>query len=209
MLYQVVLENLATLLEQACERSASGAGYPAFVANEFHKYLACGQLSRGFARIRCPDCGFERLVAFSCKGRLCPSCQARRAADTAAHLVDRLLPEAAYRQYVLTFPREVHFLLSVDPPFMTRMLGAYLQVVFAWQRRRGECLGIEGGQTGAVTFVQRFSSSLSLFPHLHSIVPDGLFVPGADGEAVRFVPLMPPTDDDVAQLTSEVVERLT
>jgi hypothetical protein len=209
VLYQIVLEHLASTLEQARERSDTGAGYPAFVDNEFLKYLGCGQLCRGFARIRCPDCGFERLVPYSCKGRLCPSCQARRAADTAAHLVDRLLPEAAYRQYVLTFPREVHFLLSVDPPFMTRMLGAYLQFLFAWQRRRGEGLGIEGGHTAAVTFVQRFSSSLSLFPHLHSLVPDGLFVPCADGEAVRFVPLPPPTDDDIAQLTSEVAERLT
>ncbi len=62
--------------------------------------------------------------------------------------MDRLLPEAAYRQYVLTFPREVHFLLSVDPRFMTRMLGAYLQLLFAWQQQRGQALGIEDGHTG-------------------------------------------------------------
>ena len=47
--------------------------------------------------VRCPDCGEERLVAFSCKSRLCPSCWSRRAADTAADLVDRLLPGRRYR----------------------------------------------------------------------------------------------------------------
>lgn len=30
--------------------------------------------------------------------RICPSYSARRAADTAAYLVDHLLPEAGYRQ---------------------------------------------------------------------------------------------------------------
>ena len=49
---------------------------------------------------------------------------------------------------------------------------------FAWQRRRGRALGIRDGQTGAVTFVQRFGGALNLHPHTHSIVPDGLFVPG-------------------------------
>jgi len=33
----------------------------------------------GFARIRCPDCGEERLLMFSCKTRgFCPSCHAKR-----------------------------------------------------------------------------------------------------------------------------------
>jgi hypothetical protein len=75
-----------------------------FLEREFRRYLHCALLARGFARLRCPDCGFERLVAFSCKGRLCPSCMGRRMADQAACLVDDLLPEAPYRQWVLTFP---------------------------------------------------------------------------------------------------------
>jgi DNA-directed RNA polymerase subunit RPC12/RpoP len=42
-------------------------------------FLRCGFLEHGFARIHCPGCGHERLVAFSCKGRgFCPSCGGRR-----------------------------------------------------------------------------------------------------------------------------------
>ncbi|MBW2737108.1 MAG: transposase zinc-binding domain-containing protein [Deltaproteobacteria bacterium] len=45
--------------------------------------------------MRCKDCGHEQLVAFSCKGRgLCPSCQGRRMAETAARLTEALLPSA-------------------------------------------------------------------------------------------------------------------
>jgi hypothetical protein len=39
----------------------------------------CGRLFGGFARIRCPSCRSEHLLAFSCQTRnFCPSCQAKR-----------------------------------------------------------------------------------------------------------------------------------
>jgi hypothetical protein len=81
-LHGVVREHLADFLEAA--RSRDGEGYPRFIEHEFRRYLACGILARGFARLRCPGCGFGHLVAFSCKGRLCPSCTGRRMADIAA-----------------------------------------------------------------------------------------------------------------------------
>jgi hypothetical protein len=62
----------------------AGSGYPAFVEKDFSRYLNCGLLANGFARLRCPSCGYERFVAFSCKGCLGPSCRARRMAVTAA-----------------------------------------------------------------------------------------------------------------------------
>jgi len=147
-------------------------------------------------------------VAYSCKGKLCPSCLARRTADTAAWLVDHLLPEACYRQWVLTFPFTVRFRLAADRPLLGCLLRVFLQTLFSWQRRRGRSLGIFGGQTGAVTFIQRFGSALNLNPHLHSILPDGLFVPSPDGRLV-FAPLPPPTTAEVEQLTHTVARRLT
>ncbi|NQT85333.1 transposase [bacterium] len=206
-LYAVVRDDFETFLDDARLRHESGAGYPKFIESEFRRYLDCGILARGFARLRCPSCGFERLVAFSCKGRLCPSCWARKAADVAAHLVDRLLPEAPYRQWVLTFPWELRFLLAMDRTFLTEMLRVFLRTLFAWQRLRGRRAGIRDGRPGAVTFVQRFGSVLNLNPHFHSLAPDGLFVPGADGRLV-FTPLPPPTDEDVEHLMARLAERL-
>ncbi len=52
-----------------------------------------------------PGCGHEKRVAFSCKRRgICPSCGARRMAETAAWLVDRVIPRVPVRQWVLSFP---------------------------------------------------------------------------------------------------------
>ena len=208
VLYAIVRDHLETFLEGP--RRLDGDGYPAFLEREFRRYLHCGLLARGFARLRCPDCRFERLVAFSCKGRLCPSCMGRRMADIAAYLVDDLLPEAPYRQWVLTFPWPLRFRLAVDRALFGKLLGVFLRTVFAWQRRRGRTLGIRAGQTGSVTFVQRFGGALNLNPHLHSLLPDGLFVPAEPGdEPLTFVPLPEPTPADIDALTRKIAERIT
>ncbi|MDP3283136.1 MAG: transposase zinc-binding domain-containing protein, partial [Desulfobacterales bacterium] len=42
-------------------------------------YLKCEDLKEGFARVRCPECKYEYLLAFSCRGRwFCPSCAAKQ-----------------------------------------------------------------------------------------------------------------------------------
>jgi hypothetical protein len=128
--------------------------------------------------------------------------------ETAAYLVDYLLPEAGYRQWVLTFPWTLRFRLAVDRKLFSALLSAFLRSLFAWQRRRGRARGIEGGQTGAVTFVQRFGGALNLHPHIHCLVPDGLFVPGQE-DPLTFVPLPDPTTEQVEALTLKIARRLT
>jgi len=179
VLYTVVREHLETFLTRPWLNG--GPGYPRFIEEEFRHYLDCGLLCRGFSRLRCPDCGFERLVAYSCKGRLCPSCATRRANDTAAHLVDDLLPAVPYRQWVLSFPFQLRFTLARNPELFGKLVRLFLGIVFAWQRHRGRRLGLADGQTGAVTFLQRFGGALNLNPHAHCVVPDGLFIPSPSG----------------------------
>ena len=43
----------------------------------------------------------------------------------------------------------------MEKGFFTKMLRAFLQSVFAWQRKRGRRLGIKDGQTAAISFLQR------------------------------------------------------
>ena len=66
---------------------------PGYIEDELRGYLECGLLCFGFARGRCTGCGQAFVVAFSCKGRgVCPSCNGRHMAQTAAHLVDHVIP---------------------------------------------------------------------------------------------------------------------
>jgi hypothetical protein len=72
---------------------------PQFVKDEFDAFLECGILAHGFPRLRCAGCGHEKLVALSCKRRgICRSCGVRRVAETAAWLVDRVIPRVPVRQ---------------------------------------------------------------------------------------------------------------
>jgi Transposase zinc-binding domain len=104
MLYAVVRDNLATLYS-AVDDGALGIALPKFVRKELSGYLTCGMLCRGFGRLRCDGCTETRIVAFSCKGRgFCPSCLGRKMAQTAAHLMEHVLPTVPLRQWVLTFP---------------------------------------------------------------------------------------------------------
>lgn len=92
------------------ELAGHGRQLPAYVKKEFDEYLKCGMLNHGFLRVRCESCHDEKLIAFSCKKRgFCPSCGARRMADSAVLLVTDILPHQPMRQWVLSVPFPLRF----------------------------------------------------------------------------------------------------
>ena len=207
VLHRVVREHLATFLEDARATSAHGFGLPGFVEREFREYLACGVLAHGFMRVRCGSCGDEHLVGFSCKRRgVCPSCTSRRAVDAAAHLVDAVLPVTPMRQWVLSLPIKVRWVLARRPALVGRVLAVFLRALSTWQRRRGRAVGASGA-TGSVTFVQRFGSAMQLSIHYHVVMPDGVFVRADDG-GVSFRRLPAPDDEDVEALLGRCAARV-
>jgi hypothetical protein len=132
-------------------------------------------------------------------------------AETAAHLISRVLPIVPYRQWVLSLPRQVRFLLARDGDLLSQVVGMFLHKVFAWQRRRARAHGITDPRCGAVTFVQRFGSLLNLNCHAHTLLPDGVFAtaPTAACDFLRCLPpLPPPWDDDVARLLAQVARAV-
>ena len=159
-LYQVMAGHLETFLEGL---RTSDRQLPRHVEQELRAYLECGILAHGFLRLRCEDCGQSRVVAFSCKKRgFCPSCMGRRMADTAARLVEEVLPRVPVRQFVLSFPFELRYRLAWDGDLLSAMLAVFLRVVQGHYQRQTKAVGHAGGRCGAVTFVQRFGSSLNL-----------------------------------------------
>jgi hypothetical protein len=92
-------------------------------------------LEEGFLRLRCESCHAEKLVAFSCKKRgFCPSCGARRMAETAALLADEVLPERPLRQWVLSLPHALRFLLATNPAALTQVLGVVNRAISGYLR---------------------------------------------------------------------------
>jgi hypothetical protein len=124
-------------------------------------------LAHGFLRLHCDACKLDRLVPFSCKRRgFCPSCGGRRMADTAAHLVDCVLPEVPIRQWVLTLPYPLRYWCAYNARLTSQVLRAFLRALFAELRRRAKNQwNTTRGQCGAVTFIQRFATELRSDAH--------------------------------------------
>ena len=87
-----VEENKWTGPQLKAELKQQGKPLPRYVEQEFEAYLQCGCAEHGFFRVRCESCRREQMLLFSCKRRgFCPSCGARRMAESAALLVDEEL----------------------------------------------------------------------------------------------------------------------
>ena len=115
VLYQVVQRHYPTLV-RICEQE--GRPLPDFVVQEFEKFLRCGILAHGFARVHCCDCGYDRLVGFSCKRRgFCASCGGAWMAFIASNAFHRLMARVApsqRRNYKCTDVVGVGWLVVVD-----------------------------------------------------------------------------------------------
>ena len=203
LLHRVVRDHLETFVAREAER---GGSLPRFVDRELRKFVACGSPALGFVRVRCTECGHDRAVPFSCKGRgCCSSCGGRRMSETAARLVDRVLPRVPIRQWVLSLPRPLRYRLAYNADLCSAVLGVFLRAVFGWLRRRAKRAGVSDGQPGAVTQIQRFGSAINLNLHLHSLVLDGVYTE-VEGRA-RFRRLPPPTQRDIEKLCATIARR--
>ena len=134
---------------------------------QFDAFLECGILAHGFLRLRCDDCGHDKLVAFSCKRRgFCPSCGARRMTQTAAHLVDHVIPHVPVCQWVLSLPIPLRLLLAAQPKLVTPVLQVVHRAITRFLLDQAG-LKAEQADSGAVTLIQRFGSAANLNIHLH------------------------------------------
>jgi hypothetical protein len=156
---------------------SDGSAPPAYVEQASRRYLECDILSHGFARAHCAACGHEFLVAFSCQGRaVCPSCNARRMVETAAHLVDHVLPPLPVRQWVLSVPKRLRYFLHDDAALQGAVVRILLRAIERCLRQHSPGSSA-ASRLGAVVFIHRFGASLSAHLHFHGCIIDGVFEP--------------------------------
>jgi hypothetical protein len=126
-------------------------------------------------------------------------------ANTAAHLVDRVLPDVPVRQYVLSLPHELRKLAAFKADVLTALGRIFVEAIFARYRARTQREGLENAQCGAITFVQRFGS-LNLNVHFHVLVLDGVVTRDPD-RRVLFHPAAAPTSVELEALVERVMNR--
>ena len=143
------------------------------IHSSIEKFLKCGDLKEGFARVRCPDCKEEFFVAYSCRQRsCCPSCDQKRSLLLAYRLKDEVLAQVSHRQWVFTIPKRLRVYFRYDRKLLGKLCRA------AWETLRAVyALEIDGdcGIPAMICAPQTFGDLLNAHPHVHAIVPEGVF----------------------------------
>jgi Putative transposase len=100
-------------------------------------------------------------------------------AERAAHLVDHVFPAVPVRQWVLTLPHRIRYLLAWDHVLCR-----------------------------AVVIVQRFGAALNMNIHAHAMVLDGVFAEDAARGGLHFFPCQPPTDAEMDAVLATIAWRV-
>jgi len=125
-------------------------------------------------------------------------------ADSAAHLVDEVLPEKPIRQWVLSLPFQLRYLFATQPQVMSKVLAIVHRVISTFLIKRAGLTVRSGAQTGAVTLIQRFGSALNLNLHYHMLYLDGVY-----NKKGIFYPVKSPTSQDLERVAQKIAERVS
>jgi len=148
LLHSLVQHHAASFIARTEANTESEL--PRFIKDEFDAFLECCILAHGILRGRRGECGHDKLLAFSCKRRgFCPSCGARQMSQTAAHLVDHVIPHVPVRQWVLSLPIPLRVLLAAQPELVTPVLQVVQRVVthLCWTAPSSRPTKVTGAQS--------------------------------------------------------------
>lgn len=126
-------------------------------------------------------------------------------AESAAVLVDEVIPQVPVRQWVLSFPIGLRILFAAQPELLTTVLRIVHRVIAGFLLKQAG-LKRATADSGAVTLIQRFGSAANLNIHLHCLVLDGVYR-RTGGEPV-FQEARAPTGEELQGLREKIIVRL-
>jgi ribosomal protein S27E len=171
VLYRVLFHYFDRFLAEYESRFEKEYGFLRPITKEVvERYLDCGNPRCGFARIRCPDCGEERLLMFSCRTRgFCPSCHAKRLEEWGEWMREELLLDVPHRQVVFTIPKMLRLFFKYN----RRLLGSLCRLALRSLTRYFEVLTGNALMPGVIAAIQTFGDRINFHPHLHFLVTEG------------------------------------
>jgi hypothetical protein len=131
-------------------------------------------------------------------------CGARRMAETAAHLVDAVIPRVPVRQWVLSSPISLRTFFAAHPDLLSPVLQSIHRVIATFLVKQAGLQRTEA-HIGAVTLIQRFGSAANLNIHLHWQVADDVYR-STEGVPV-FHEVRAPTIEQLQALLSRIITR--
>jgi hypothetical protein len=211
VLSRVVADHLETFLA-SLDADPDARGLPAYVERALYDSLQCGVLAHGFLRLGCDTCHHELLLAFSGKRRgFCPSCAGRRMAQTAAHLVEQVMPWVPTRQWVVSVPIPLRDWMASSQDLTATVHTIMRTTIGQYDVNKAVTRGFARAniQPGSVTFIQRFGSAINVNVHYHVVFLEGVSLDrAAQGLTPRCIMVEPPTDADIAAIIAKISHRV-
>ena len=127
-------------------------------------------------------------------------------AESAALLMDEVFPKVPVRQWVLSFPFQLRFLLARHPDLMGKVLSIVYRTLSTHLIKKAGYTKASA-QTGSVTLIQRFGSALNLNVHYHMLLLDGVYAEDDYGKQ-RFHRVKAPTHDELNTLAHTLSHRI-
>ena len=156
-LYRLVVDHFEDLKSSYSDRFEETYGpWQPHWDSTVEKFRRCGDLHYGFARVYCRTCRHAFVVPLSCRTRgFCPSCEAKRRAVWAQHVIEDILPaNLPYRMIVFTVPKCLRRIFMRE----RKLLGDFARVAYdcTYQFFSEQFPGVEG-KPYFVCAIQTFS----------------------------------------------------
>lgn len=127
--------------------------------------------------------------------------------DTAIHLDENVFPQKHIRQWVLSFPFFIRYLMAYDPEISTQILRLYQrEIAKFYEKRTRAVLQVKSARTGSVTVIQRFGGALNINPHFHSLFIEGAYYK-KQGE-LKFHGGRAPSQKDLENLLKTIIKKV-
>jgi hypothetical protein len=127
-------------------------------------------------------------------------------AESAALLVDEVFPEVPIRQWVLSFPFQLRFLLARYAELMGKVLGIVYRTLSTHLIKTAGYTKATA-HTGAVTVIQRFGSAHNLHVNYHMLYLDGVYTENHHGNT-RFCRVKAPSQNALTTLVHTLSHRI-
>lgn len=147
--YRCIEANFEELERAWDDRYKRRYGYwRPYIMDVIYRYLDCGDLHFGSARVRCKDCGHEYLLAYSCKRRhFCPSCHQKRVVEFGEWLCAEVLKYVPHRQWVFSIPKRLRIYYMFDRRLLAGLSRCVWKVLSLYLT---EATPLEDAKAGAV-----------------------------------------------------------
>ena len=180
--------------------------YPRHVLRAFEGFRDCGIIRHGAMRIKCRHCDHNKLIALSCKRRgFCTSCAQKFMLETSRHLLDNILPEATYRQIVVTLPFTIRLITATNSEILSRINQIITRAILRNLKSKALQKGLRNPAVGCINFIQKFGGQLNANPHWHCLVIEKAFEENANSESVQGFNLPPMSETDLAEILQEII----